>query len=68
MWETHPQFISHVEKRWKDWGECVTLDYMNTKLNDLSKDLIKWDRDVFGEVRKEIKSLHVRASTIRYNQ
>lgn len=65
MWETHPQFISHVEQSWKDAGECQTLDDMQAKLNLQSRDLIKWDRDVFGEVRKEIKTLHKRLAELR---
>ena len=41
------------------------MEELRSKLNSLSGGLSIWDRDVFGEVRKELKELHGRLVVLR---
>ena len=65
MWETHPDFHTVVEQNWTDQGQSTSVEGLTAKLASFSRSLNKWDREVFGEVRVELKRLQTRLGELR---
>ena len=57
MWETHDNFRDMLSAEWGASPPCTMVHELRNKLSDLAKDLGRWSRDTFGNVRKEIRQL-----------
>jgi hypothetical protein len=64
MWESHPDFAAFIDQSWKV-NQCSNMEELREKLESLAGGCKRWDHDVFGEVRKELKSLHSRLTELR---
>lgn len=53
MWETHDGLNAVIGDSWGNEQQTTVQD-VKEKLQSLSDDLKNWDRDVFGNVRREI--------------
>lgn len=58
-WLQHPSFKDLLTTSWD--GQLATLE----ALNRLRVNLMKWNRDVFGDVRKKKKKLMVDISIVQ---
>jgi hypothetical protein len=57
MWETHPDYMTMLEKLWKDDMHSCSVQELQAKLNRLSSKLASWGVCTFGHVRKELREL-----------
>jgi hypothetical protein len=65
MWESHPDFDVFVKQVWNDPDNCRSMEELRNKLESISGGLTRWNHDVFGEVRKELKELHEKLVELR---
>lgn len=57
MWETHPELKPFVDSGWRNNPESTMVQDLQEKLKQLSGNLSRWDRQTFGNVRREIKRM-----------
>ena len=57
MWETHGEWNDTLKHYWSADQLALSLEELRTNLNDMANNLGKWNRETFGNVRKEIKQL-----------
>ena len=57
MWETHEAWGETILANWTDGGAAGRLDDLRAKLTRVARCLGSWNKNIFGMVRKEIKSL-----------
>ncbi|XP_073358198.1 uncharacterized protein [Aegilops tauschii subsp. strangulata] len=65
MWETHETWSETISSSWAGGGPITSMEELRTKLKRISKELGAWNRNTFGSVRKEIKSLKFELDRLR---
>ena len=65
MWESHEGFNSVLEHKWQTRGSSTSVDEINNKLNQLSKELKRWNSGSFGNVRRQLKGLRAELEEMR---
>ena len=65
MWESHEGFKDVVLADWEASPPCLSVEDLKQKLQTISQGLVKWSRDTFGSVRKEIKRLKKELEDLR---
>lgn len=65
MWEMHGSWQDTIQACWSEKYPRHTVEELRQKLEDLSKDLSRWNKDTFGSVQKEIKSLKMELEWLR---
>ena len=58
MWESHETWRDTIAQHWSMDQSPVTMEGLREKLNVVSNNLGRWNRETFGSVRKEIKHLN----------
>jgi len=56
MWESHAEFSNSLLESWQE-DEATTLQELQSKLKKVSSHLVRWDRNTFGHVRRELRKL-----------
>jgi len=56
MWESHAEFSNSLLESWQE-DEATTLQELQSKLKKVSSHLVRWDRNTFGHVRRELHKL-----------
>jgi hypothetical protein len=57
MWQRHGDYMEFVNKKWDLGAGQRDLHSVAASLGKLQADLGRWDRDVFGSVRKKLRHL-----------
>jgi len=57
MWESHAEFSNSLLESWQKEDEATTLQELQSKLKKVSSHLVRWDRNTFGHVRRELRKL-----------
>lgn len=64
MWETHESWYDTMPQCWGK-QPVASLEEIRAKLQDVAKNLGKWNKETFGSVRKEIKNLTAELERMR---
>lgn len=65
MWETHETWSNTISSSWTTGGTAECLEDLRAKLIRVARQLGSWNRNTFGIVRKEIKSLKLELERLR---
>jgi hypothetical protein len=63
MWQRHHLYIDMVTKGWN--GGCRSLEDVSASLSHLQATLARWDSEVFGSVKGELKHLRRQLESVR---
>jgi hypothetical protein len=57
MWEAHEAFTPSLAKSWQKYRATVRVKELQLKLKGVANHLGNWERQTFGQVRRELKYL-----------
>lgn len=65
MWEAHENWGDTLRDSWMGAGQAVRMEELRVKLRSVATDLGRWNKNTFGSVRKEIKTLKTELERLR---